>query len=254
MPCVTGLSVMSGGAAALLDGFEFAYVTPDGAEARRGLADAWGAQLEEAPPVRRFASYKGQKHFPGAWWSATGERLIGYESWLERDHLMLLDFDPSVRGIASQPFWLFWMTEDGRSRSHAPDYFVRRCDGSGVVVDCRPLERRKARDLVAFEATRQACQAVGWEYRLVGAADRTLVRNVRWLSGYRHPRHHQDRVAAGLREAFAGPVPLLDGAREVGHPIAVLPTLFHLLWGQELVVDLSAPLHQGVMVSLPDVA
>jgi hypothetical protein len=27
---------------------------------------------------------------------------VGYESWLERDQLMLLDFDPAVVGIASQ--------------------------------------------------------------------------------------------------------------------------------------------------------
>ncbi|WP_174876262.1 hypothetical protein [Acrocarpospora corrugata] len=63
---------------------------------------------------------------------------MGYESWLERDHVMLLDFDPTVTGIASQPFWLFWATEDGKSRSNAPDYFVRRRNGTGVIVDCRP--------------------------------------------------------------------------------------------------------------------
>jgi hypothetical protein len=233
---------------------KFAYVTPDGAEARRGLADAWAVPLEAAPPVRRFVSYKGQKHLPGDWWSATGGCLIGFESWLERDHLMLLDFDPAVVGIASQPFWLFWTTEEGKARSHAPDYFARRRDGSGVVVDCRPLERRKPRDLVAFEVTRQACEAVGWDYRLVDAPDRVLVRNVRWLSGYRHPRHFQEVVAAGLLDAFADPAPLLTGARDVGDPIMVLPTLFHLLWSQELVVDLSAPLHQSVTVSLPGVA
>jgi hypothetical protein len=28
---------------------------------------------------------------------------VGYESWLERDRLILLDFDPEVVGIASQP-------------------------------------------------------------------------------------------------------------------------------------------------------
>jgi hypothetical protein len=26
---------------------------------------------------------------------------------MERDHVMALDFDPTVVGIASQPFWLF---------------------------------------------------------------------------------------------------------------------------------------------------
>ncbi|MGH3399644.1 MAG: hypothetical protein ACRDPO_33665 [Streptosporangiaceae bacterium] len=39
---------------------------------------------------------------------------VGYESWLERDHMMLLDFDPAVTAIAAQPFWLRWRAEDGR--------------------------------------------------------------------------------------------------------------------------------------------
>ena len=33
---------------------------------------------------------------------------MGFESWLERDHLMLMDFDPAVRAVSSQPFWLRW--------------------------------------------------------------------------------------------------------------------------------------------------
>ena len=51
-----------------------------------------------------------------------------------------MDFDPAVAGIGSQPFWLFWVA-DGKVRSHAPDYFARRVDGSAVVVGCRPPPR-----------------------------------------------------------------------------------------------------------------
>jgi len=43
----------------------------------------------------------------------TGE-LVGYESWLERDRLALLDYDPRVVGVASQPFRLRWRDEAGR--------------------------------------------------------------------------------------------------------------------------------------------
>ena len=67
--------------------------------------------------------------------------------------------------------------------------------------------------------------------------------NVRWLAGYRHPRHDQPDVAGLLRAAFAEPVALMAGAQAVGDPIAVLPVLFHLLWRHELVTDLSVPLH-----------
>ncbi len=223
-------------------------MTLDGARIRVPLADAWALRLEGAPPVRSFPSYKGQRHFPGRWWSATNNQHVGYESWLERDQLMLLDFDPEVAGIASQPFWLFW-DEVGKSRSHAPDYFARLCDGGAVVVDCRPAERRKPRDLVVFEATRNACGMVGWEYRLLGAPDPIVTANVRWLAAYRHPRHLLPGIAAALRKTFSRPLELMAGAEATGDPIAVLPVLFHLLWRRELMVDLSVPLHQAAMVS-----
>lgn len=44
---------------------------------------------------------------------------VGLESWLEPDVLMLLDFDPAVVAVASQPFWLFRRTQQGETRSHA---------------------------------------------------------------------------------------------------------------------------------------
>lgn len=31
-------------------------------------------------------------------------RHVDFESWCERDNLMLLDFDPNVAGFSSQPF------------------------------------------------------------------------------------------------------------------------------------------------------
>ncbi|WP_225839218.1 hypothetical protein [Streptomyces sp. NK08204] len=65
---------------------------------------------------------------------------MGYESWLERDCLILLDRDPEVVEIASQPFWLHW--QDGQEqRRHAPDYFVRLADGRARVVDVRSADR-----------------------------------------------------------------------------------------------------------------
>jgi hypothetical protein len=226
--------------------FEVGFVGPDGRQVRVGLAEALPVRFEQVAPARSFPSYKRQRHFPGLWWTATVGAHVGYESWLERDHLMLLDFDPGVVGIASQPFWLFW-TEGDKRRSHAPDYFARRVDGTAVVVDCRPLDRIKPRDAVAFETTKRACQDVGWDYELVGSPDPVVTANVRWLAGYRHPRHLVE-VAALLREVFTDPAPLMSGAHEAGDPIAVLPVLFHLMWRQELVADLSRPLHADTVV------
>lgn len=229
--------------------FVVGYTTEDGVECSAPLAEAWAVPLEWGRPVRRFVSRKGQRHLSGLWWSASTCRHVGFESWLERDHLMLLDFDPTVIAIGSQPFWLRWSDGSGRPMEHVPDYFARRADGSAVMIDCRPVERRPSRDVVKFEATARACALRGWEYRLVGAAEEVLMANVRWLAGYRHPRHRLPEVAEAFEQVFGTPTPLLAGAQAVGDPIAVLPVLFHLLWLHELAADLSVPLHPGTVVT-----
>jgi hypothetical protein len=163
---------------------------------------------------------------------------------------MLLDFDPAVIAVASQPFWLHW--HDGRrSRRHAPDFFARLADGRGVVVDVRADDRIEPRDVEAFEVTAGVCKSAGWEFRRVGAVDPAVAANVRWLSRYRHPRCAGGPETAGaLRRVFAIPAPLLAGAEQAGDCLAVLPVLFHLIWRRELVADLACgPLGPLTMVS-----
>jgi hypothetical protein len=222
------------------DDVEVAWITPDAADQSMPLGEAWSVPFECGLPVRRFTARKGQWHLSGLWWCATSGGHVGFESWLERDQLMLLDFDAAVSGIASQPLWLRWTGKDGRRVSHAPDYFIRRADGSGVVVDCRPVDRRPARDVAKFAATAAACAQIGWEYQLLGAAEPVATANVRWLAGYRHPRHDVPEIAGVLRQVFATPIGLHVGAGAVGDPIAVLPALFHLLWRGGLVAAMNS--------------
>jgi len=177
-------------------------------------------------------------------------RHVGFESWLERDQLMMLDYSRLVESFAAQPFWLLW-SSGGRVRRHAPDVFVRLVDGRGAVVDVRADDRIAPEDAEAFEVTAAACASVGWGYRRVGMLDPVLAANVRWLAGYRHSRCLREDYRARLVEVFARPMPLLLGAQQVGDRIAVLPSLFHLLWSGVLSTDLgSAALHGSSVVSV----
>jgi hypothetical protein len=219
--------------------FSVEFVGADGTRCREPLAACATARLEDALPVRSFRWAKGASHFPGSWWSSTTGDHVGFESWLERDHVMLMDFDPAVTGVASQPFWLHWQDEEGRSRRHAPDFFARKADGGGVVVDVRPDDRIPAKDAGVFRMTALACGQAGWEFRRAGTIDPVVRANVRWLSRYRHQRCRREPAAAGLLEAFSAGEPLLAGAARVGDPVAVLPVAYHLLWRRELGCDLS---------------
>ena len=209
---------------------------------RRPQLDCVTARFEDVAPARPFRWSRGERHFAGWYWAATTQQHVGFESWLERDRLLLMDFDPRVVGLASQPFWLHW--RDGeRERRHAPDYFVRRADGSAMVVDVRADERIEPKDAEAFEVTRLACAQAGWGFERVGRPDPVLLGNVRWLSRYRHPRCLRGTTADRLREVFTTPGPLLAGADAAGDRLVTLPALFHLLWLQELAaVDLSVDL------------
>ena len=187
--------------------FFLEFVGADGTGHREPLAACVTARLEDALPVRSFQWAKGASHFPGSWWSSTTGDHVGFESWLERDHVMAMDFDPDITGIASQPFWLHWRDEDGRARRHAPDFFARRADGSGLVVDVRPDDRIPAKDAGVFRMTAAACGQAGWEFRRAGTIDPVVRANVRWLSRYRHPamppRSGGCGTAGGVRAGHA---------------------------------------------------
>ncbi|MEV6034017.1 TnsA-like heteromeric transposase endonuclease subunit [Nonomuraea sp. NPDC052116] len=216
------------------------------------LAIAWNTRFERVQPVRHFPSYRGQRNFSGYWWSSTMRDLVGFESWLERDQVMMLDFAPEVTAFSSQPFWLTW-PEGGKTRRHAPDYFARLSDGTGVVIDVRADDQIEPKDAAAFAATEAACETVGWAYRRVGAVDPVLAANVRWLSDYKQPYCLNPDHDGPLRKAFAQAAPLLETVRSVGDPMAVLPSVFHLMWLQVLQADLArAPLSGSMFLAVGD--
>jgi hypothetical protein len=235
------------------DGFDAVFVTASGDERR--VPWRWLPQVvdEIGGPVRALRSHHGQRNFPGWYWSSTLGRRVGFESWLARDHLLALDFDPDVVDIVSQPFWLVWRDGQGKQRRHAPDFLVRRTGGRTLVLDSRP--RESIGDRAAFVAMSQASGMVGWEYAVWDRLDPVMAANHRWLGGYRHPRCFDEAVARELLAVFIEPQPLMDGAEAVGDPLGTLPVLYHLLWRRWLVADLSVVLSHRTMVRVsPEVA
>jgi hypothetical protein len=163
---------------------------------------------------------------------------------------MMLDFDTQVTGFSSQPFWLRW--RDGkRARRHAPDFFARRADGAGIVIDVRPDGLVDEAAAESFAATGRACAEAGWEFRRTGGPPPVLAANVRWLAGYRHPRCLRPAVAETLAGVLREPVPLLAAAEAAGDPVAVLPVLYHLMWRKVIAADLTAePLGPRTVIRL----
>jgi len=113
---------------AAVEGVLVSFTGPDDDEVEGGaLRQLSQVRFEGVAPVRRFGSFKGQRNFTGSWWFATTGRHVGFESWVERDQVMLLDFDwddptinavryPQVIGADPDP------RDPGRSPGRPPDH------------------------------------------------------------------------------------------------------------------------------------
>jgi hypothetical protein len=177
----------------LPDEIQLAYV--DDRDRRRAVAleDAAGLDFSMAKAFRKPPAYRGQRNFPGWWWSATTRSHVLYESWLERHHVIEADRDARVVAITGQPFELTWSAGSKKQARHVPDLLCGMLGGQVVVTDCRPVSKADEKFRRKAAVTAAACSHIGWNYRLVGEPDPVWAANLRWLAGYRHPRFGDDQ-------------------------------------------------------------
>jgi len=233
----------------LPDGIQLVYADDRGGRQVVAVDDAGLIDFGRTRPFRKPPAYRGQRNFPGWWWSATTRSHVVYESWLGRHHIIEADRDARIAGIAGKPFALTWPLKK-RSVRHVPDLFCQTFDGRGIVTDCRPARRMDEDFRYKCAVTAAACQAAGWEFRLVSEPDPVWASNLRWLAGYRHPRFADAGIEELLIAALAQPGPLADAAGRAGDPIRVMPVVFHLLWLGRLTADLSRPLGNSTIVAV----
>ncbi len=210
------------------------------------MANARLRLFDSAIPWREFRWYKGQRHFSGTYWSATMGAPVGYESRLEHANLLVVDFDPQVRWILSQPF-LLEGDDRGTTRRHIPDFLIAHVDESVCVIDVKPAEKLslpKVRDSLGW--SRRVIEAHGWEYRVLSEPDPTLLANVQFLAGYRRRFQFVDTEIAAAVELLRTPQTFNEAVRAVipiagGHRFARALVL-HLLWSRQLKTDLGRQL------------
>ena len=179
---------------------------------------------------------------PGRWFSTSTGRFLEYESLLERDWMLLMDFDREVESICEQPLRLRYL-KDGLPASHVPDLLVWR-RGRPELCDVKSEERLADPDFQAqVHATGRACAEAGVGYRVLSEPDRQLLMNVRWLAGFREPPVDLD----GERERML--VVLSGGPSTIAEPLSgswevalACPVLMNMLWTGVAMLDVGIPI------------
>ena len=228
-----------------------ACVRVGGEEIRGCLADLSLDVLRRCAPVRMPGVYRRQRHMPGRWFSTTARRFLEYESLLERDWMLLMDFDREVEWVCEQPLRLRYL-KDGLAAIHVPDLLVWR-GARPELCDVKSEERLEDPEFNAqVRATGLACAEAGLGYRVLSQPERQLLVNVRWLAGFREPP--PDRDGERLRMLSApGVAPsticrLLADARERA---LARPVLMHMLWAGDALLDPGIPIGDDSVVWAP---
>jgi hypothetical protein len=201
--------------------------------------------MADLVPWRSFRSHRGQRHYSGAYWSATTGGHVGYESRLELARLLFADMDPNVAWIVAQPFRMV-VEIDGKQRSHVPDYLLSTVDGSFVVVDVKPSRRLDDPAVkFTFGWAREIAADCSWGFEVFSEPDPVLLGNVRFLAGYRRTWLFAPDLVAAMDDAVADGMTIGEAERALASsfdPQLTRPVLMHLLWSDRLRTDLTRPL------------
>jgi hypothetical protein len=182
-------------------------------------------------------------------------RAASFESTLERDWLLCLDFDPDVEVILEQPFSLHYQI-DGRELRYTPDVLAQYRERNGrvpvVVFEVKPydelrLEFSKYRQ--RFKQMIRYCREREWRFKIVTERDiRTpYLHNAKFLRKYRKlstQALYKDQLLYSLKALGpTTPQALLAMAYlPLEKRMAALPELWRMVALREIHAELNKPL------------
>jgi hypothetical protein len=185
--------------------------------------------------------------------------MTAFESSLERDFLLLLDFDPDVEFFEEQPVKIVYHDAKGRRRTYTPDVLVRYHTDLLPARYTKPLlgEVKYRDDLrqhwaeyrSKFRAAQRYARQQDWRFHLVTERQvRTpYLDNVKFLRLYRTlPVNDSYRTQLLSTLATLGatdPVSLLTAVfQDRWQQAQLLPMLWQLVATRQISTDLNQPL------------
>jgi TnsA endonuclease N terminal len=203
---------------------------------------------------------KNYRNVTGRLASRKNRGLIGFESTLEKDFYLLLEFDPQVETFEEQPVTITYDDATGMRRRYTPDVLIRYWrHGTGGRPDalCEIKYRQDLREhwmeyKPRFIAASRYARQRGWRFRLVTERDvRTLqLHHARFLLRYRHHPVDAQDVQHVLRTLSTlgrtQPTTLMQACSgERDRQARLIAVLWHLVAHGQVGIDCGKPLSMG---------
>lgn len=210
------------------------------------------AQLANYVPVRKIGT--SRRALTGRVRASEGG-VLNFESSLERDWLMVLDFSRDVVAVREQPFTIAY-DHKGSIRKYTPDMLAEHVTNSGlsavVIYEVKyhdELETKWAELRPRFKALVNYCRTRGWRFKIVTEKQiRTpFLQNAKFLRRYR-AIDTNEQVRLQLLYTFKAlgettPEALLVAAYwDEDARLRAIPQLWKLVAERDVLTDLSDPL------------
>jgi hypothetical protein len=204
-------------------------------------------------PVRKIP--KNHLFVTGGFSSRKNSTMAGFESPLEKDYMLLLEFDNRVASFEEQPLTI---PVPGIHKGYTPDLLVR-FHSHQITGDCRPpalvevkhsddLEKNKDKYAKKFERARNFVDERGWEFEIVTEKEIRIprLRNLKFLREYRNISPSLGECSRILKTVIrmgntASVQDLLEElCPDQEQRLRLLPVIWHMVVIQHLVLDLDS--------------
>lgn len=216
-------------------------------------------------PVRKIP--KNHLVVTGGFASEKNDRLLGFESLLEKDYMILLEYDDAVRNFEEQPVRIPVTAKGRRLSPYVPDVLVNFYPGRGgkerkpLLVEVKPtryLVKHAEKYKPKFAAAKAYAAEHGWQFQIVTEKEirGPLLGNLKFLREYHRFSPSSQEIAPILEAVKAAGnctfSELLDRlcGDDTGHRLRVIPVIWNLVATRRLRTDLNVPITDQLVISL----
>lgn len=216
-------------------------------------------------PVRKIP--KNYLNVTGRLAHGPNSEQSGFESLLEKDYLLQLQFEARVEHFEVQSVQV---PVPGHRKPYTPDVLVKYRPGprGGHVkpdlVEVKPKDilKRKAEEFAPkFKAATSFARAQGWNFRILTEEDIRTQRleNIKFLREFRRRPPDPDREEAvidklrllGAQATSAELVRALEPSDEIERVAAWYPVIWRMVYERRIAMPLDAPMAESVPLWIP---
>ncbi|WP_410500194.1 TnsA endonuclease N-terminal domain-containing protein [Chitinibacter sp. S2-10] len=214
-------------------------------------------------PVRRIP--KNYLTVTGAFSSKKNDRMQSFESLLERDYMLLLEFDPDVESFEEQPVTIPLGGKGRSAKKYVPDVLVKYHNKPAELTEVKPsqdLERNAEKYSAKFEQAEQYAQDHDWVFTKTTEREirGSYLQNLKFLREYRNIQPAEQDVARVIEvlQLADGELPVDALLQQLGSDDSDIlhwaPVVWFMLVTGQLAAVLDEPLSMQSMLYLPQEA